>query len=308
MDAIHEPVMVTETLEFLAPERGVVVDCTLGLGGHAERILEAAPAVRLVGIDRDPAALRLASARLARFANRLELVEGCFDDLERHLADLGIERVRGIFADLGVSSLQLDSPERGFSFRFEGPLDMRMGSEGPSASEIVNLSSEGDLEQIFREYGEERRARRIAREVVAAREREAIETTSQLKEIVARAKRMRPGQKEGRIDPATRVFQALRIAVNRELAGLEDLLDQAVRMLETEGRLVVISYHSLEDRIVKGRLRDHARGEIDEITGRPHAETQILEVLTRKPLRPTPEEVAANPRARSARFRAARRL
>jgi 16S rRNA (cytosine1402-N4)-methyltransferase len=158
------------------------------------------------------------------------------------------------------------------------------------------------------EYGEERRARRIAREIVAARRDEPIETTTRLREIVARAKRLPPGRREGRVDPATRVFQALRIAVNRELSGLERLLEQAVRLLEQDGRLVVISYHSLEDRIVKRHLRQHSRGEIDEVTGRSHVETQILEVLTRKPERPTDEEVARNPRARSARLRAARRV
>lgn len=300
--------MVAETLHFLAPRTGVVVDCTLGLGGHAEAILQSAPEVRLVGIDRDPEALERAASRLARFSTRIQLVEGGFEDLEDHLERLGSTRVEGILADLGVSSMQLDTASRGFSFRFEGPLDMRMGREGPTAADMVNRTSEGELERIFREYGEERRARRIAREVVASRQREAIETTTQLRQIVMRAKRARPGQKEGRVDPATRVFQALRIAVNRELAGLEELLDQAVNLLRQNGRLVVISYHSLEDRIVKGRLRQHSRGEVDEITGRPHAETQILEVLTKKPARPQASEVAVNPRARSARLRAARRL
>jgi 16S rRNA (cytosine1402-N4)-methyltransferase len=300
--------MVAETLRWLAPADGLVVDCTLGLGGHAEAILEAAPAVRLLGIDRDPAALERAASRLARFAPRLCLVEGGFEDLAAHLERHGLHRPAGILADLGVSSLQLDTASRGFSFRLDGPLDMRMGREGPSAADIVNRSSEGDLERIFREYGEERRARRIAREVVAEREREAIDTTGRLRDVVRRAKGVRTGQREGRIDPATRVFQALRIAVNRELSGLEQLLDQAVRLLRQDGRLVVISYHSLEDRIVKGRLRRHARGEVDEITGRPQAETQILEVLTKKPERPGAAEVAANPRSRSARLRAARRV
>ena len=308
MDALHEPVMVAEVLRYLAPRQGVVVDCTLGPGGHAEAILDAAPAVRLVGIDRDPAALAHARSRLARDAARIDLVEGGFEALEEHLAALDLDRVDAILADLGVSSLQLDRAERGFSFRLDGPLDMRMGREGESAADIVNRTTEGELERIFREYGEERRARRIAREVVAARRRGAIETTTELRDIVRRAKRSRPGQREGRVDPATRVFQALRIAVNRELAGLERMLDQAVRLLRQDGRLVVISYHSLEDRIVKGHLRRHSRGEVDEITGRPQAETQILEVLTKKPARPQESEVAANPRSRSARLRAARRL
>ena len=307
-DYAHQPVLVTETLGYLAPGPGVFVDCTLGLGGHAEALLEAAPAASLVGIDVDRRALERAARRLERFGGRVRLVEGRFDDLQRHLGALGIDRVEGILADLGVSSMQLDSAQRGFSFRFDGPLDMRMGGDGETAGDIVNQTSEGELEQIFREYGEERRARRIAKTLVTARARSPIETTSQLRDLIRRAKRSRSGRREGRVDPATRVFQALRIAVNRELAGLEDLLDQAVRLLDTGGRLVVISYHSLEDRIVKGRLRDYKRGEIDQITGRPLAETQILEVLTRKPVRPSEEEVAANPRSRSARLRAARRL
>lgn len=304
----HQPVLVAETLEFLAPGAGVYVDCTVGLGGHARAVLEASPDASVVGIDRDPQALAIAADRLAKYGDRVRLVEGCFDGLATHLEQIGIDSVRGVFADLGVSSLQLDTAARGFSFRFEGPLDMRMGPDGQSAADILNHSAEGELEKIFREYGEERRARRIAREVVAARQDAPIETTTQLKRLIARAKRTRAGQREGRVDPATRVFQALRIAVNRELAGLETLLDEAVNLLEQDGRLVVISYHSLEDRIVKGRLRDYARGEIDQITGRPHAETQVLEVLTRKPVRPGEVELIDNPRSRSARLRAARRL
>lgn len=306
--AMHEPVLVAETLEYLAPRRGLVVDCTLGLGGHAEAILDAAESVRLLGLDRDPQALALAARRLERYGDRVELAEASFDRLAEELAARDVERVEGILADLGVSSLQLDTAERGFSFRFEAPLDMRMGRSGPTAADIVNRSSEEDLERIFREYGEERKARRIAREVVESRERRAIRTTTDLKELIARVKRLPPGRKEGRVDPATRVFQALRIAVNRELGGLEALLDQAIELLDQDGRLVVISYHSLEDRIVKHRLRRGARGEIDQITGRPRAETRVLEVLTKKPVRPAAEEVAANPRSRSARLRAARRL
>jgi 16S rRNA (cytosine1402-N4)-methyltransferase len=300
--------MLAETLGYLAPRRGIVVDCTLGPGGHAEAILGHSAEVTLVGIDRDPEALERARNRLARFRGRVRFVRGGFEDLEHHLSGLGIDRVSGILADLGVSSLQLDTAQRGFSFRLDGPLDMRMGRQGVSAADIVNQTPEGDLEQIFREYGEERRARRIAQEIVAARRADPIETTTRLREIVARAKRLPPGRREGRVDPATRVFQALRIAVNRELSGLDRLLEQAVRLLEQDGRLVVISYHSLEDRIVKRHLRQHSRGEIDEVTGRPHVETQILEVLTRKPERPTDEEIARNPRARSARLRAARRV
>ncbi len=308
MDERHTPVLVAETLELLAPVRGgLFVDATVGLGGHAEALLAGYLGTRLLGIDRDPDALALASGRLAHFGARARLVEGDFHDLEGLLAREGIDRIAGFYADLGVSSLQLDTPARGFSFRFDAPLDMRMGRRGPTAADLVNQSSEAELATILREYGEERQARRIARAIVLGRAEAPIETTGQLKALVDRAKGARPGEREGRVDPATRVFQALRIAVNRELAGLSDALEQAVKRLEGDGRLVVISYHSLEDRIVKNTLRDLARGEIDAVTGRPRAETQLLEVLTRKPVRPGDAEVAANPRARSAKLRAARR-
>jgi 16S rRNA (cytosine1402-N4)-methyltransferase len=201
--------------------------------------------------------------------------------------------------------MQLETAERGFSFRREGPLDMRMGPGELTAGDIVNRYSEAELQEIFKEYGEERRARRIARAVVGARERKPIETTTELRQLIHRTVGRPPRQ---RIDPATRVFQALRIEVNRELEGLSRMLDQVVDLLDRDGRLVVISYHSLEDRIVKHRLRNLARGEIDEATGRRHSESRLIEVLTKKPVRPTAAEVAANPRARSARLRAARRL
>lgn len=311
MAARHVPVLLREVVELLAPERGgVFVDATLGLGGHAEAILEAGPDVELVGIDRDPEALALARERLARFGARVRLVEGNFADLAELLGAAGVGRVAGILADLGVSSLQIDSPERGFSFRFGGPLDMRMGRGGLSAADIVNESSEEELAKIFWEYGEERQSRRIARAIVAARREKPIETTSELRRAIDRGKghESGPRNREGRVDPATRVFQALRIEVNDELSGLERLLDQAVNQLDAEGRLVIISYHSLEDRIVKNTLRDLHRGEIDLITGRPHSESQAIELLTKRPVRPTEAEVAINPRSRSARLRAGRRL
>ncbi|HXU46563.1 MAG TPA: 16S rRNA (cytosine(1402)-N(4))-methyltransferase RsmH [Thermoanaerobaculia bacterium] len=309
MDVAHTPVLLRETVELLAPRRGgVFVDATLGLGGHAEAILDAGPAVRLVGIDRDPQALERARERLARFGERVRFVRGNFEDLAELLAGQG--PVAGILADLGVSSLQLDTPERGFSFRFDGPLDMRMGPEGPTAADLVNGLAEEELARIFWEYGDERQSRRIARAIVAERRVKPIGTTGELRATIDRAKRREPGarDREGRVDPATRVFQALRIEVNRELSGLERFLAQAVERLEADGRLVVISYHSLEDRVVKNVLRDGARGEIDLVTGRPRSESQVIEVLTRKPVRPTEAEVAWNPRSRSARLRAGRRL
>ncbi len=313
MNATHVPVLLHETTGFLAPQRGgLFVDCTLGLGGHAEHLLAAYPEIRLIGIDRDPEALAVAGRRLAPFDQRIRLVEGNFFDLaallEAH-GDWG--RPAGILADLGVSSLQLDIARRGFSFRRDGPLDMRMGTDGLTAAEVINRYPEAELQRIFKELGEERHARSIARAVTKARGERPLKTTGDLVEVIHRVRP--PGRRNRRgqlpkIDPATRVFQALRIEVNQELAGLGRTIDQAVNLLDQEGRLVVISYHSLEDRIVKNRVRELARGQIDQITGRPHAETQLIEVLTKKPLRPSADEVEANPRSRSARLRAARRI
>jgi 16S rRNA (cytosine1402-N4)-methyltransferase len=310
LDAQHLPVLVAEALALLDARRGgLFVDATLGLGGHAEALLEASPNVRLVGIDRDPQALERAARRLAPFGERVRFAHANFHHLQAALAALDVEGgLTGVLADLGVSSMQLDTPERGFSFRFDAPLDMRMGLAERTAAELVNESSEGELEKIIREYGEEKQARRIARAIVAARREGPVATTGQLKRLVERAKGSRPFDREGRVDPATRVFQALRIEVNEELAGLEGFLQQAIDLLEDDGRLVVISYHSLEDRIVKNTLRDLAKGEVDEVTGRARAETQLIEVLTRKPLRPSAAEVDRNPRSRSARLRAARRI
>jgi 16S rRNA (cytosine1402-N4)-methyltransferase len=335
----HLPVLLRESLDLLAPERGgLFVDATVGLGGHAAALLARGPAARLVGLDRDPEALRRAGARLAPFGDRVRLAHGNFHRLDELLAELGVERgaVAGLLFDLGVSSLQLGTPDRGFSFRLEGPLDMRMGLSELTAADLVHHTAEGDLERIFRDFGEERQARRIARAIVEARAERPIATTAELKRIIGEAKgggrpgatpapggrRGRPGRarrsrgggraaagpRGGRIDPATRVFQALRIAVNDELAGLERSIEQAVTMMAGDGRLVVISYHSLEDRIVKNTLRDLAQGAVDPVTGRRLSESQLIAVLTRKPVRPSPEEVAWNPRSRSARLRAARRL
>lgn len=309
VEAQHVPVLLGETLDLLAPERrpgGLFVDATVGLGGHAEALLRRAPEARLLGIDRDPQALEHAGRRLQPFGERVQLRHAVFHQLEEVLAGLGVDRIAGVLADLGVSSLQLDLPERGFSFRRDGPLDMRMGLADVTAADLVNESSEEDLAEIFREYGEERQARRIARAIVRARTESRIETTAELKSVIDRAKGR--ARFEEKIDPATRVFQALRIAVNRELAGLQDMIEQAVRLLDDDGRLVVISYHSLEDRIVKNTLRGLAQGEVDQVTGRPRSETQLIEVLTRKPMRPSEEEIAFNPRSRSAKLRAAKRI
>lgn len=312
MEELHIPVLLEETFEVLAPALGgpdsLIVDCTLGLGGHAEAFLERLPQTRLVGIDRDPQALEHSRRRLARFGERVRFLEGNFHELEALRNLHGLEAPRGILADLGVSSMQLDLAQRGFSFRRGGPLDMRMGRRGPSARDVVNDYPEAELERIFRDYGEERQARRIARAIVDQRRQAQLETTTELRDLVLRVKGgPRPGR-ESRLDPATLVFQALRIEVNQELAGLDGFLEQAIRLLETDGRLVVISYHSLEDRIVKNSFRDTARGEVDPVTGRSLVEQRLIEVMTRKPLRPGPVELARNPRARSARLRAIRKL
>ncbi|MBZ0114635.1 MAG: 16S rRNA (cytosine(1402)-N(4))-methyltransferase RsmH [Thermoanaerobaculia bacterium] len=302
--SLHQPVLLAETIEYLAPGRGgLFVDCTLGLGGHTEALLESSPSARVLGIDRDPQALERAAGRLQAFGERVELVEARFSEIGRVLAGRRVDG--GIFADLGVSSMQLDRGERGFSFQQDGPLDMRMGRGDVTAEEVINHYSEEELARVFKQYGEERMARRVARELVRRREEEPLRTTSDLREAVHRAKGR---SREGRIDSSTRVFQALRLEVNRELVELEELLDQAIRLLDQDGRLVIISYHSLEDRIVKHRLRGWAQGEKDPITGRPREETQLLELLTRRAVGPSESEVEENPRARSARLRAARRL
>ena len=313
--------MVVETTEFLDPGRGgVFVDATVGLAGHALHLLSLHPGIRLFGIDRDAEALAEARRRLEPFADRVVLARGENARLGELLDEAGIDRIAGLYADLGVSSLQLEKAERGFSHKRDGPLDMRMGVDpgdagvlasgggGLTARDIVNGYPEAALEQIFRDYGEEQEARRIARALIRERSQVVIETTFQLRDIVHRAKRGDRGKGRRRIDPATRVFQALRIEVNQELQQLETMVRQGLKRLESAGRLVVISYHSLEDRVVKNILRDAERGDVDPVTGRSRSETQVLEVLTKKPVRPSEAEVARNPRARSARLRAARRL
>ena len=288
----------------LEPERGgFFVDATVGAGGHAEFLLERGTEIRLLGIDRDPDALALAGERLARFAQRFELLAGDFADLDALLA--GRLPAAAILADLGVSSMQLDRGERGFSFRRDGPLDMRMGPAGRTAADIVATASVDELTRIFRDYGEERMAAKIARGIVAERTRGPIQTTRQLARIVA-------GQKGSRekIDPATRVFQALRIEVNQELVALGRFLAAAVARLKPGGRLAVISYHSLEDRIVK----DAFRRDSGVCSCPPKLPTCIcgaraaLRLLTRRPIRPGEAELRRNPRSRSARLRVAEKL
>ncbi len=286
----HVPVMSAEVVEWLSPARGgVFVDCTVGLGGHTSALLEAG-AGRVIGIDRDGDALDAASGAHAEWGRRVELVHADFRRLAAVLDERGLTEVDGIVADLGVSSLQLEGEGRGFSFVRDEPLDMRMDrSAGPTAAELVAGASERELADIIFTRGEERFSRRIARAIAAARDREPVTTTGQLARIVRRAV---PGRGRWRIDPATRTFQALRIEVNGELDGLEGFLGDAARRLAAGRRLAVITFHSLEDRIVK-----HAFRRLGQEAGTP------LRVATRKPVLPSAEEVGRNPRARSAKLR-----
>ncbi len=276
----HEPVMVREVLRFLGG-RGTVVDLTLGAGGHAEALLESGVG-RLIGVDRDPEAVAIASGRLARFGERFVAIQARFSQVPVE------SRVDGVLYDLGVSSMQLERPERGFSYRHAGPLDMRMGPDADSAMELVNHAPEAELARILFEYAEERRSRRVAAAIVRARGRKPIESTDELAGIVVSA----VGRRRGGPHPARRTFQALRIAVNRELEELAASLPRAAGALDPGGRVVVIAYHSLEDRIVK----------------RFFAGDERLTVLTRKPLVPSREEAERNPRSRGAKLRAAERL
>jgi len=282
--------MVAEVIEQLEPGRGgVFVDCTVGLGGHARALIEAG-ASRLIGLDRDPAAVAAARDALSGFGDRVEVVHADYRRVAAVLDERGVAKVDGVLADLGVSSMQLDAPGRGFSFRQDDPLDMRMDTTaGPTAAEALRDVDERSLADVIYEFGEERHSRRVARAIVAARERGSIETTGQLAEIVRRAI-SRKGYT--RIDPATRTFQAIRIWVNRELEGLDSFLGAAARRLADGGRMAVITFHSLEDRIVKHTLRALA------------AEHAGLRIRTKRPLVPSEAEIGRNPRARSAKLRA----
>lgn len=295
----HIPVLVREVLAYLQPRPGgVYLDCTVGVGGHAEAILQAAgETARLIGIDRDPEALTVAGKRLQQFGDRVELVHGDYRELPRLASALNLTEVSGVLFDLGVSSLQLDDPSRGFSFTLEGPLDMRMDrqAQGPTARELLHQLPAEALAEIIRQYGEERWARKIAGRIVEERKRKPLTTTRELAEVVGRAipRRFWPR----RIHPATRTFQALRIAVNQELEGLEGALESAARLLQPGGRICVIAFHSLEDRVVKRLFRRLAA---------PGA-APGLRVLTRRLVTPGAAEVAHNPRSRSAKLRAAER-
>jgi len=302
----HIPVLAAEVLEALAVrDGGVYVDATFGGGGHSRAILAHADC-RVVGIDRDPEAVERGRA-LAAEEPRFAMLEGRFGELDRLLAEVGIARVDGVLFDFGVSSFQLDRAERGFSFQREGPLDMRMERRGPSAADLLARLREEELVRILREYGEEPAARRIARAIVQRRRERPIRTTTELAELVAGVLGRRPRHHH----PATRTFQALRIAVNDELGEIERGLAAAVRVLRPGGRLVTITFHSLEDRIVKRFIQIHSDRPGGGSRHRPLPERSgppLLHWVVRRPLTPSPEEVARNPRARSARLRVAERL
>ena len=290
----HEPVMVPQAVGLLAPARGgLFVDCTVGAGGHSRALLEAG-AARVLGLDRDPIALATAADALAAFRDRVELVHADYREIDRVLDERGIAGVAGALADLGVSSMQLDAEGRGFSFRRDEPLDMRMDqSRGDTAAALLQRADEEEIADAVFRFGEERYSRRVARAIVYARQQAPIDTTGRLAGIVRRAV---PHRGRQRIDPATRTFQALRIWVNRELEGLDAFLARTAARLLAGARLAVITFHSLEDRIVKHAFR--------ALAGPDGA----LRVLTKRPLTPDDDEVARNPRARSAKLRAIERL
>jgi 16S rRNA (cytosine1402-N4)-methyltransferase len=292
-DAYHEPVLLAEVLAALEPGRGgLFVDCTVGLGGHARGLLQHG-ASRVVGFDRDPDALAITRENLAGFGERVTLVHADFRSLVSSLKALAVDVIAGLVADLGVSSMQLQAPGRGFSFRKDEPLDMRMDrSSGPTAADLLRDASEQEIADAIFAFGEERHSRRVARAIVAARGRGPLATTGELADVVRRAIPHRGYQ---RIDPATRTFQGLRIWVNRELEGLDGFVRDAMRVLSPGGRAAIISFHSLEDRVVKHTMREL------EHDGR-------VRLLTRKPVIPADEELSRNPRARSAKLRAAERL
>ena len=309
MEPTHVPVLVDEVRALLQPERGgTFVDCTVGLAGHARMLLESG-ATRLVGIDRDADALAIASEALASFGDRVTLVHADYREIASVLDAQGVAEVAGLLADLGVSSMQLDAEGRGFSFRRDEPLDMRMDrTTGETAAELIDRADEKTLADAIYQFGEERRSRQVARAIVAARQQAPIETTARLAEIVRRAVAARGWQ---RIDPATRTFQALRIWVNGELDGLDSFIGRAAQRLQDGGRMALIAFHSLEDRVVKHTFRALARPpSLDEraSAGPASSEQAMLKVLTKHPVIATDAEAAANPRARSAKLRAAVRV
>jgi 16S rRNA (cytosine1402-N4)-methyltransferase len=304
MTAPHIPVLLNEVIAALAPRAGgIYVDGTFGAGGYSAAILDAAPCT-VFGIDRDPDAIAGGEPLRRKYDGRLDLIAGRFGEVDALLAARGVEQVDGVALDLGVSSMQLDRGERGFSFRAQGPLDMRMEKAGPSAADLVATASESELAEIISEFGEERHAKRVAKAIVRARTGDSIATTGALAEIVRGAL---PSSRDAH-DPATRTFQALRIAVNDELGELDRGLSAAERVLAPGGRLAVVAFHSLEDRRVKNFLRarsGHTPKASRHLPEAKAARAPSFEVPQRRPVGPGTAEIAANPRARSARLRSA---
>ncbi|HEV8593465.1 MAG TPA: 16S rRNA (cytosine(1402)-N(4))-methyltransferase RsmH [Pyrinomonadaceae bacterium] len=303
---IHTSVLLYETIDLIEPSSGIYIDCTLGLGGHTEAILDRSESSTVIGIDQDLEAIEKAKRRLQRFGDRFRAIHANFSEIGEVIK----EKVDGIIADLGVSSLQFDSETRGFSFRFDSPLDMRMdaSSDVPTAADLLATLSQEEIANIIYQFGEERFSRRIARRIVEKRERgEPVKTTRELVELVERSVPRNPKLK---IHPATRTFQALRIAVNDELGILEKFLTDAVDLLKTDGRLAVITFHSLEDRVVKQTFA--------KLSGKCSCPPRIpqcvcgavkaVEILTKKPISPSDEEIIKNPRSRSAKLRGVRKL
>ncbi len=309
---LHDPVLLERAIELLAPafeiDAPVFVDCTLGLGGHSEAFLDRFPNLTLVGIDRDPTALKLAGERLARFGDRVNLVHAVYDEIQEVLEELDIESAQGILLDLGVSSMQLDERDRGFAYSYEAPLDMRMDSTvGKTAADVVNNYSEADLARIFKEYGEERYAKGVAREIVSVRKSTPFTTSTQLAGLIAKVIPFIPGKSSGH--PAKRVFQALRIEVNGELEVLTRTMPAAISALAVGGRIVVMSYHSLEDRITKQALVAAANSSAPiELPIELPEHAPVLRLLVKGAEAATAEEIARNPRAASVRLRAAEKI
>lgn len=299
----HVPVLLAEVLEALAPKpHGRYLDGTFGAGGYSRALLDAADDVSVLAIDRDPQALEAGQSVVAAYAGRLTLVDGCFGDLAAIAHARMAAPLDGIVLDIGVSSMQIDTPERGFSFRFDGPLDMRMAQKGESAADLVNTLPESELADLIYRYGEERKSRLVAKAIVAARREAPIETTKRLADLIASVVYHRPDD----IHPATRTFQALRIAVNDELGELERALEAADDVLADGGRLVVVTFHSLEDRIVKQFMADKTGRTASPSRHAPALERQLprYQAITRKPVTASEREIQRNPRARSAKLRA----
>lgn len=309
---LHAPVLLERAIELLGEalsgERAVLVDCTLGLGGHSEAFLEKFPQLHLVGIDRDEKALELAGKRLERFAGRIDLVHAVYDEIEEVLDELGIDGANAILLDLGVSSMQLDERERGFAYSYDAPLDMRMDtSRGITAAKIINEYSESELSRIFKEYGEERYAKNVAKEIASVRKATPFTSSSQLAGLISKVIPFIPGKSHGH--PAKRIFQALRIEVNGELEVLERTIPACIRSLVVGGRIVVMSYHSLEDRITKHALAAASTSSAPlELPIELPEHAPVVRLLVRGAESASAEEIARNPRAASVRLRAAEKI